>query len=268
MSLDFGDIDNDGQTEVFSTDMKPYPNDTQGETVLRSILKTINYDLNLTDNPQVTANILQSVGSFTDRAEASGVDATGWSWTGKFGDLDQDGFLELYVVNGFIEVSTLADLLNHELVEADQVFRNAGEGHFVPMPEWELGSTRSGRGMSMADLDNDGDLDIVVNNLRGAAQLFENQLCTGSSLQVDLLWPDSRNTHAIGASLVLHTDHGNYYRDVKAVSGYISGDPARIHFGIPDGAQLTRLEIKWPDGLISRVDAPSINTLLAVTRER
>jgi hypothetical protein len=136
----------------------------------------------------------------------------------------------------------------------------------VPMPDWGLGSTRSGRGMSMADMDNDGDLDIVVNNLREVAELFENQLCEGSSLQVDLFWPESGNVRAIGATLVLHTSDSIYYRDVKAASGYISGDPARIHFGFPNGTQLQRLDIQWPDGVISTVDTLSDNTLLVVTR--
>jgi enediyne biosynthesis protein E4 len=172
----------------------------------------------------------------------------------------------LYVVNGFMEASTFAHLPEHELVEENQTLRNLGDGQFASMPDWGLGSTRSGRGMSMADLDNDGDLDIVVNNLRGTAQLFENQLCTGKSLEVDLTWPDSANTRAIGTTLVLHSDRGDYYRDVKAASGYLSGDASRIHFGVPDGIQLDQLEIRWPDGEVSVVDALAEDSLFRVTR--
>jgi hypothetical protein len=111
-----------------------------------------------------------------------------------------------------------------------------------------------------------GDLDIVVNNLRAPAQVFENRLCGGSSLEVDPHWPGSRNTHAIGARLALYTDAGTFYRDVRAGSGYLSGDPARIHFGFPAGATLQRLEIRWPDGAVSSVDALSAQTLVEVTR--
>src|SRR5690606_30111211 len=93
-----------------------------------------------------------------------------------------------------------------ELVEVNHTFRNRGDGRFVPAPEWQLGSTASGRGMIMADMDNDGDLDIVINNLRNSAELYENQLCSGASLQVALHWPDSANTRAIGAQVWLRTE--------------------------------------------------------------
>jgi len=266
MSLDFGDINNDGVNEVFSTDMKPYKGDVQGEEVMPAIIASINEGRNTKTDPQVNANVLQSVGIFKNFAESAGVDATGWSWSGKFGDLNQDGLLDLYVVNGFSEQTTFPSLPNHELVEANQAFANVGEGHFVPMPEWKLDSTRGGRGMSIADLDGDGDLDIVVNNLNSPAQLYENQLCEGKSLEVDLLWPQSLNTRAIGAKLVLHTTMGTYYRDVKVASGYISGDTTRIHFGFSDQANLQSLEVIWPDAEVSVIDAPLANHLLKVTR--
>lgn len=266
MSLDFGDVDNDGQLELFSTDMHPYDNTRQTAAAWLPILQDWANSPRLRGDSQVNANVLQSVGDFVDKAKAAGVEATGWSWSGKFGDLDQDGLLDLYIVNGFMEATTFAHLPHHELVEENQVFRNVGDGQFAPAPEWGLGSIRSGRGMSMADLDGDGDLDIVVNNLRGKAQLFENQLCLGKSLQVDLFWPGSGNTRAVGATLALHTNEAMYYRDVKAASGYISGDPSRIHFGFPEGVQLQLLEIRWPDGAVSAVDALSDHTLLQVTR--
>ncbi|MFN8371389.1 MAG: VCBS repeat-containing protein [Anaerolineae bacterium] len=211
MSLDYGDIDNDGHLEFFASDMNPYDTDPDIISEWVPIFQS-RRNLRPAGDVQIDANVLLSALDFANRAQAAGVDATGWSWSGKFGDLDQDGLLDLYVVNGFMEVSLLSYLPNHELVEENQARRNIGGGQFVPAPEWGLGSTRSGRGMSMADLDGDGDLDIVVNNLRGAAQLFENQLCQGSSLEVELTWLNSGNTHAVGARLALHTDSGVLYR--------------------------------------------------------
>ena len=268
MSLDAGDIDNDGSPELFSTDMKPYNHDVETLAIWRPLMAQM-WEPTLKGDPQIAENTLQVRGEdhrFHNQAYARGVDPTGWSWSGKFGDLDNDGWLDLYVVNGMIEAEIFSYLPQHELVEANQALRNDGGGYFTPRPDWNLGSTRSGRGMSMADLDNDGDLDIVVNNLRGAAQLFENQLCGGDGLEVDLRWPGSKNSHAIGATLALHTDSGTLYRDVRAASGYLSGDPSRIHFGVPAGTAIGSLSVIWPDGKISEVERPTPHTLLTLTR--
>ncbi len=269
MSLDLGDIDNDGSPELFSTDMKPYTQDIATLAVWRPLMAEL-WEPPLKGDPQIMENVLQvrdKDRTFRNQAYQRGVDASGWSWSGKFGDLDNDGFLDLYVVNGMIEAEIFDYLPNHELVEENQMFHNDGRGYFVRAPHWGLGSTRSGRGMSMADLDGDGDLDIVVNNLRGAAQLFENRLCGGSSLEVDLNWPESKNQRAIGATLTLHTSAGTYYRDVRAASGYLSGDPARIHIGFPASAIPLRLDIRWPDGTMSAIDQPPPHTLLTITRD-
>ena len=78
--------------------------------------------------------------------------------------------------------------------------------------------------MSMADLDGDGDLDIVINNLATRARLFENRLCGGDHLQIDLRWPAAANRYALGARVYLDISTGSYLRTVRAASGYLSGD--------------------------------------------
>ena len=268
MSLDWGDIDNDGDLDLFATDMKPYASDVATLAAWLPLMEAMR-EPELKDDPQVMENVLQvrdGRGRFHNEAYARGVDATGWSWSGKFGDLDNDGDLDLYVVNGMAEATLFHYLPDHELVEENQAFRNDGRGRFTPAPEWGLNVTYGGRGMSMADLDEDGDLDIVVNNLRGPALLLENRLCGGASLQVDLYWPRGGNTRAIGAELTLRTSAGTYLRDVRALSGYLSGDPARVHFGFPAGAELRALTVRWPDGAISEVARPRPGTRLRITR--
>lgn len=268
MSFDLGDIDNDGQPELFATDMKPYDQSVTTLAQWRPMMTKMPLDT-FAGDPQIMENVLQvrdRTGRFRNEAYARGLDATGWSWSAKFGDLDNDGRLDLYVANGMLDDNLFSYLPNHELVEENRAFHNEGRRNFKLAPQWGLGSRRSGRGMSMADLDGDGKLDIVVNNFETPAQLFENRLCGGQSLEVDLFWPASKNTRAIGARLALRTSAGAYYRDVRAMSGYLSGDPARVHFGFPADAQLESLEIRWPDGKSAVINAPTAHTLLTITR--
>ncbi len=268
MTTEWGDIGNDGKLALFTTDMNPY--DISPDTIAKwvPVMNEIG-EYRVANDPQIMANVLlvrDGGASGKTRRPGAGSMPPGWSWSARFGDLDQDGYLDLYVVNGMIATDLFGHLANGELVEKNQAFRNRGDGSFTAAPEWQLGATASGRGMLMADLDDDGDLDIVVNNLRGFAQLFENQLCSGASLQVDLQWPDVQNRGAIGAQLALHTDMGVLRRDVRAAGGYLSENPLRVHFGFPAATKLHELDIIWPDGAVSTIASPPAGARLTVTR--
>jgi enediyne biosynthesis protein E4 len=268
MSVDVADIDNSGSPDIFASDMNPYNIDVPTMASWLPVMNTMP-KVQAADDPQTMRNVLQvrsADGRWRDEALNRSIDATGWSWSSQLGDLNNDGWLDLYVVNGMIAAELFPYLPNNELIEQNQALRNLGNGTFAPAPEWGLGSTASGRGMSMADLNNDGRLDIVVNNLKSPAQVFENQLCGGASLEVDLSWPESKNTRALGAQLALHTSTGTYYREVQSGSGYLSGDASRIHFGVPADAIMQELDIVWPDGAQSSITDLAPNTNLKVTR--
>jgi len=269
MSYDAADLDNDGAIEIFAVDMKPYADDEAMMAQWRPVMEMMMALPQVEGDPQIMENVLYDFGDDgqpRNIARAAQLDGTGWSWSAKFGDLDSDGFQDLYVVNGMISLELFSHLPNNELVEENQVYRNRAGAGFEPMPGWALNDKASGRGMTMADLDNDGGLDIVVNNLGSPAKLFENQLCGGDSIMVDLRQRGVGNGQGIGARLTLHTDNGVYHRAVTAVSGYLSGDSSRAHFGFPSGAALERLAILWNDGQYSEVEDLSPNSLLKVTR--
>ena len=269
MSFDRGDIDNDGSWELFAADMHPYSEDEQIMAQWRPVMETMPPP-GPEDGPQVMANVLQQRrdDGWTDTAGDWRIPFSGWTWSVQFGDLDQDGLLDLYVVNGMTAMEIFSHLPGDELVEENQAYRNDGGKQFVPAPEWELNSTAGGRGMTMADFDGDGDLDVLINNLRSPSQIFENQLCGGQPLLVDLRQPGSGNTRALGAELLLHISTGTYRRSVHAAGGYLSGRSARQHFGLPDGSKIEALEVRWPDRAVSMIDGPALEpgSWLTITR--
>ena len=269
MSYDAADLDNDGAQEIFAVDMKPYADDETTQAQWAPVMDMMMGMPHVDGDPQIMENVLYAVdsaGRLTNIARDFQLDGTGWSWSAKFGDLDNDGFQDLYVVNGMISQELFSHLPDNELVEENQVYRNLDGAGFAAQPAWGLNDRASGRGMSLADLDNDGDLDVLVNNLLSPAKLFENRLCAGAALEVDLRWPGRGNITGIGAQLVLQTAGGSYRRDLTALSGYLSGDSSRAHFGFAAGASLERLSILWNDGLYSEVADLSPNTLVTVTR--
>lgn len=269
MSYDAADLNNNGQNEIFAVDMKPYAQDEAMLAQWQPVMDMMMAMPHPEGDPQIMENVLyaaDSSGLLENIAPQLALDATGWSWSSQFGDLDNDGFQDLYVVNGMISVELFSHLPNNELVEENQVYRSLKGERFIAQPSWELNDKASGRGMSMADLDNDGDLDIVVNNLLSPAKIFENRLCASDSIEIDLRWNGSKNSHAIGSQLILQTDKGAYRRDVTAASGYLSGDASRAHIGLPAGAAVQSLTIIWNDGGHTALDAPQANTLITVTR--
>jgi enediyne biosynthesis protein E4 len=269
MGFTVGDTNNDGGLEFFATDMKP---DFKNREVLAKWMPFMEKTFQKLQykSLQRAENVLQrqtAPGVFQNTAYELGIDATGWSWAAQFGDLDNNGFQDLYLVNGMIDKENLKYLPNNELIEQNRAYKNSG-GSFTLEPAWKLDSSSSGRGMAFADFNNDGRLDIVVNNLSTPAQVFENTLCGGSSLEVELSAPQTKNTYGLGATLVLHSSTGTMTRELFSQSGYLSGMSPRVHFGFPEHTTLESLEVIWSDGKQSIIKNPVANNILSITRSQ
>jgi len=261
------DVDRDGRLDLFATDMKPSFEDPATIAAWLPLLER-GYQTRRESERQIAENVLlvRDGAGFRNVAYRHGIDATGWSWSAGLGDLDLDGRPDLYVVNGMIAREAFPHLDGHALVEANQAFRGA-DGGFVAAPDWGLDDRSSGRGMVLADLDDDGDLDVVVNPLAAPATVHENRLCReGEPLAVTLHWPGSANPSAVGARLHVVADGVPYLREVRASVGYLSGSPARLHLGLPAGARIEDAWIVWPDGVVSAAPDLRAGVRATVTR--
>lgn len=272
MSLDVGDVDNDGDFDLYATDMAPMSDDPADLERYAEVAIDM-AAMPVVDDVQIPENVLlQAAGGdpgdlidFDNVAPAFGVRATGWSWAGLFGDLDSDGLLDLYVANGMRSDELFAALPNDRLVEPNQAFRNTGTS-MEPAPDWQLADDAGGRGMALADLDDDGDLDIVVNNLDEPARLFENQICGGHDMIVELEWPGSANTDAVSAIVTVTSGDRSFTRQISATRGYLSGGPLSAHFGLGEGDTAVSLRVEWPDGAITDINDLAVDHRVTVTR--
>ncbi|MDJ0755000.1 MAG: CRTAC1 family protein [Ardenticatenaceae bacterium] len=270
MSFAIADVNNDGRSDLLATDMHPASDDPAVLAAWEPVMAMMMHGESA-DDPQVMENVLQiSTGRerFSNAAFNRGLAYSGWSWSAKFGDLNHDGWLDAYIVNGMIAAELFGHLPQNELVEKNQAYQNLGGGMFQPVTQWGLGSIRSGRGMSMADLDQDGDLDIVVNNLDAPAQLFENQLCSENShsVEIQLEWPGSQNTQGLGGFVQLITADRTITQEIRANSGYLSGDPPVIHFGWSNPVAPQKIKVIWPDGAQSEIEAIQADHLYIIKR--
>lgn len=193
-------------------------------------------------------------GSCEDRTFAAGVGVnTRWlGWGVAFSDLDNDGWLDLFLVNGHVypEVQHVKGEAGYK--QPKIVYRNLGNGRFADVSA-RLGAPvtteAAGRGAAFADLDNDGDIDVVVNNVRGAPDLFRLDLAAGAHWMTLKLRGTRSNRSAIGARVRLVAPSGVQLQEVRGGGSYFSQNDLRVHFGLGRVASVDRVEIRWPNGL-------------------
>jgi enediyne biosynthesis protein E4 len=266
MGFAIGDFDNNGLFDMFASDMKPNLADVKIASQWMPLMERSFQKLQRSST-QRAENVLQeqkSPGRFSNEGYSKHIDATGWSWSTQFGDLNNDGVEDLYVVNGMIDHEVLPYLPDDEIREKNVAYRVTDKAEFVRNTSWGLGSTASGRSMAMADFNHDGRLDIVVNNLRSKSMVYENRLCGGSSTTIRLQWDGMQNAAGFGSTVRIRTSSGSMSRLVSPTGGYLTGLDGTVHFGLGQ-ADLASVEIVWPDAKVSRLDSNAVKALRSAT---
>jgi hypothetical protein len=279
MGVDIADINNDGWADIFTLDMLPKDNRRQ-----KLLFAPDNYELynNTVSNGfyhQLMRNMLQvnnGNGTFSEIGQLSGVSNTDWSWAALLADFNNDGKKDLFVTNGYGR-----DMINRDFVKfyANErlkhlqgttdgrmfqmlrgitstplhnfIYENTGNFNFKDQSvDWGFDELNFSHGAVYADLDNDGDLDLVVNKMNQEAGIYKNNTIEnkqgGNFLKLQLA-TTGKNKFALGAKVSVFTSSGTYTIENHPVHGFQSSMQIPLHFTFPD-KKIDSIIIHWPDG--------------------
>ena len=285
MGQDVIDMNNDGLSDIVELDMNPEDNyrkkmmlssigyqNYQNSDYFKYQYQYVRNTLQINQGPTVKAN--DSIGDpvFGDAGFFSGIAETDWSWCPLVADFDNDGFRDLVVTNGYPRDLTDHDFITFRqqasaiaskeftLQQMPQVklhkygYHNNGDLTFKNVsPDWGLTDATFSNGAAYADLDNDGDMDMIINNINDEASVYENTMMDTKSKEQHYLsiklTGDSLNINGIGAWIELHYDKGKEQAyEQTPYRGYLSSIQLNPHFGLGNIDVVDSVIIKWPDG--------------------
>jgi len=298
MCVDASDFNNDGWVDIFQLDMNAADNfrskanmsSMNPQVFYQSVALGLHHQYMQNSLQLNQGNLLSNSPAFSNISRWSGVSSTDWSWGGLFADFDNDGWKDLYVTNGIRRDVNNKDFYNEHRVFFDKMkndpnYKNKHEefkllSYLEKMPsekltnylfqnqqdkgfenkniEWGLDEKTFSNGLVYSDLDNDGDLDLVVNNLEDIASIYRNNSVNTNFIGFEL--EGKNNQIPIGTRVHLKVNGQSQMQELNLSRGYLSSVSPRIHFGLGTNTLVDEIIVQWPDETQTKVINAEINT--------
>lgn len=292
MGTDIADINNDNRLDIYTLDMLPA--DNKRRKLLYGPENYEQYALMIKKGfyHQTMRNMLQlnlGEGLFSEVGQLLGISNTDWSWSALFFDATNNGYKDLFVSNGYFRDYTNRDFLKYKgdyyfkqaidnqkadtlhLVTSmsstpihNYMYQNLGDLKFEDRSiAWGFGEKNFSSGAVYSDLDNDGDLDLVVNHLNETAGIYQNNGKVGNWIQLDLK-ENSKNTKAIGAKIFLKAGELSQFYELQPLRGFQSSVSHRVHIGLGNQTKVDSVKIVWPDRTIQILTDLQVNHIVPI----
>ncbi len=276
MGSDYADLNNDLYPDLITVDMLSENYARSKENMASMSTSSFDQMVRIGYHHAYMANMLQfnlGNGKFKETSQLSGITKTDWSWAPLIADFDNDGLKDLFVTNGVdrdytnqdarkklyeimrsgksMQLQSVLDLIPTEKI-SNYIYKNNGDLTFTKMiSEWGLEDPGYSNGGAYADLDNDGDLDLVTNNLYDIAGVYRNN-ANNNFLQIALKG-SAENPFGIGSKVFIKTKGLNQFQELYLSRGFESSVSNVLHFGLGEHSKVNEIIVEWPDKKISRL---------------